>query len=105
MATSKKTTKSTKTATTKTAVAIETTSKSTTTRRKTGSGATSTKTTSTTGTSSSSTTDVAALQARIVTLEKKLQNLVTILHNELKTEMLRGPRGVAQKIEDAGLTE
>ena len=105
MATTKKTT-----TTKKTGVAIETTPKKTTTRRKTG-ASTSTKTgTSTTTTTSkktttTKTTDVAALQAQVTTLENKLQNLIAVLHNEFSTEILQGPRGVARKLEEAGLTE
>ena len=95
MATTKKTT-----STKKTGVAIETTAKKTTTRRKTGSSTTGTKTTTT-----SATNEVAALKAQVTTLEKKLQNLITVLHNEFSTEMLQGPRGIAQKLEEAGLTE
>ena len=95
MATTKKTT-----TTKKTGVAIETTPKKTTTRRKTGTTKTTTGTKTTT-----KTTDVAALQAQVTTLENKLQNLIAVLHDEFKTEILRGPRGVAQKLEEAGLTE
>ena len=91
MATAKKTT-----TTKKTGVAIESTPKKTTTRRTTG-----TKKTTTTSTTS----EVAALKAQVTTLEKKLQNLIAVLHDEFKTEILRGPRGVAQKLEEAGLTE
>jgi len=94
MATTKKTT------TKKTGVAIETTPKKTTTRRKTGTSTTGTKTTTT-----SATNEVAALKAQVTTLENKLQNLINVLHNEFETEILRGPRGVAQKLEEAGLTE
>ena len=104
MATTKKTT-----TTKKTGVAIETTPKKTTTRRKTGTSGTTktgTKTTTTTTkkTTSTKTTDVAALQAQVTTLENKLQNLINVLHNEFETEVLRGPRGIAQSLEDAGLT-
>ena len=104
MATTKKTT-----TTKKTGVAIETTPKKTTTRRKTGTSGstkTGTKTTTTTTkkTTSTKTTDVAALQAQVTTLENKLQNLINVLHNEFETEVLRGPRGIAQSLEDAGLT-
>ena len=104
MATTKKTT-----TTKKTGVAIETTPKKTTTRRKTGTTGTKktgTKTTTTTTkkTTSTKTTDVAALQAQVTTLENKLQNLINVLHNEFETEVLRGPRGIAQSLEDAGLT-
>ena len=105
MATTKKTT-----TTKKTGVAIETTPKKTTTRRETGTSGstkTGTKTTTTTTkkTTSTKTTDVAALQAQVTTLENKLQNLINVLHNEFETEILRGPRGIAQKLEEAGLTE
>ena len=101
MATTKKTT-----TTKKTGVAIETTPKKTTTRRKTGTTTTTTGTKTTTKkTTSTKTTDVAALQAQVTTLENKLQNLINVLHNEFETEILRGPRGVAQKLEEAGLTE
>ena len=101
MATTKKTT-----TTKKTGVAIETTPKKTTTRRKTGTTATTTGTKTTTKkTTSTKTTDVAALQAQVTTLENKLQNLINVLHNEFETEILRGPRGVAEKLEEAGLTE
>ena len=105
MATTKKTT-----TTKKTGVAIETTPKKTTTRRKTGTSGTTktgTKTTTTTTkkTTSTKTTDVAALQAKVTTLENKLQKLISVLHAEFETEILRGPRGVAQKLEEAGLTE
>ena len=104
MATTKKTT------TKKTGVAIETTPKKTTTRRKTGTSTstktgTSTTTTTSKKTTSTKTTDVAALQAQVATLENKLQNLINVLHNEFETEILRGPRGIAQKLEEAGLTE
>ena len=100
MATTKKTT-----TTKKTGVAIETTPKKTTTRRKTGTTTTTTGTKTTTKkTTSTKTTDVAALQAQVTTLENKLQNLINVLHNEFETEILRGPRGVAQKLEEAGLT-
>ena len=95
MATTKKTT-----TTKKTGVAIETTAKKTTTRRKTGSSTTGTKTTTT-----SATNEVAALKAQVTTLENKLQNLITVLHNEFSTEILQGPRGIAQKLEEAGLAE
>ncbi len=91
MATTKKTT-----TTKKTGVAIESTPKKTTTRRTTG-----TKKTTTTSTTS----EVAVLKAQVTTLENKLQNLIAVLHDEFKTEILRGPRGVAQKLEEAGLTE
>ena len=101
MATTKKTT-----TTKKTGVAIETTPKKTTTRRKTGTTATTTGTKTTTKkTTSTKTTDVAALQAQVTTLENKLQNLINVLHNEFETEILRGPRGVAQSLENAGLTD
>ena len=105
MATTKKTT-----TTKKTGVAIERTPKKTTTRRKTGTTGstktgTKTTTTTTTKTTSTKTTDVAALQAQVTTLENKLQNLIAVLHNEFKTEILQGPRGVARKLEEAGLTE
>ena len=105
MATTKKTT-----TTKKTGVAIETTPKKTTTRRKTGTSGstkTGTKTTTTTTkkTTSTKTTDVAALQAQVTTLENKLQNLINVLHNEFETEVLRGPRGIAQSLEEAGLTD
>ena len=105
MATTKKTT-----TTKKTGVAIETTPKKTTTRRKTGTTGTTktgTKTTTTTTkkTTSTKTTDVAALQAQVTTLENKLQNLIAVLHNEFETEVLRGPRGIAQSLEEAGLTD
>ena len=101
MATTKKTT-----TTKKTGVAIETTPKKTTTRRKTGTTKTTTGTKTTTKkTTSTKTTDVAALQAQVTTLENQLQNLIAVLHDEFKTEILRGPRGVAQKLEEAGLTE
>ena len=101
MATTKKTT-----TTKKTGVAIETTPKKTTTRRKTATATTTTGTKTTTKkTTSTKTTDVAALQAQVTTLENKLQNLINVLHNEFETEILRGPRGVAQKLEEAGLTE
>ena len=97
MATTKKTT-----TTKKTGVTIESTPKKTTTRRKTGTG----KTTTTKKTTTTSTTnEVAALKAQVTTLEKKLQNLITVLHAELTTEMLQGPRGTARKLEEAGLTE
>ena len=56
-------------------------------------------------TTTSTTSEVAALKAQVTTLEKKLQNLITVLHNEFSTEILQGPRGIAQSIEDAGLTE
>ena len=95
MATTKKTT-----TTKKTGVAIETTAKKTTTRRKTGSSTTGTKTTTT-----SATNEVAALKAQVTTLEKKLQNLITVLHNEFSTEILQGPRGIARKLEESGLTK
>lgn len=101
MATTKKTT-----TTKKTGVAIETTPKKTTTRRKTGTTTTTAGTKTTTKkTTSTKTTDVAALQAQVTTLENKLQNLINVLHNEFETEVLRGPRGIAQSIEDAGLTD
>ena len=90
MATTKKTT-----TTKKTGVAIESTPKKTTTRRATG-----TKKATTTSTTS----EVSALKAQVTSLEKKLQNLITVLHNEFNTEILQGPRGIAQSIEDAGLT-
>ena len=104
MATTKKTT------TKKTGVAIETTPKKTTTRRKTGTSTstktgTSTTTTTSKKTTSTKTTDVAALQAQVTTLENKLQNLINVLHNEFETEVLRGPRGIAQSLEEAGLTD
>ena len=64
------------------------------------------KTTTTKKTTTTSTTnEVAALKAQVTTLEKKLQNLITVLHAELTTEMLQGPRGTARKLEEAGLTE
>ena len=91
MATTKKTT-----TTKKTGVAIESTPKKTTTRRTTG-----TKKTTTTST----TNEVAALKAQVATLEKKLQNLITVLHNEFSTEILQGPRGIARKLEESGLTK
>ena len=101
MATTKKTT-----TTKKTGVAIEMTPKKTTTRRKTATAKSTTGTKSTTKkTTSTKTTDVAALQAQITTLENKLQNLIAVLHDEFKTEILQGPRGVARKLEEAGLTE
>ena len=101
MATTKKTT-----TTKKTGVAIETTPKKTTTRRKTGTTTTTTGTKTTTKkTTSTKTTDVAALQAQVTTLENKLQNLINVLHNEFETEVLRGPRGIAQSLEEAGLTD
>ena len=96
MATTKKTT-----TTKKTGVTIESTPKKTTTRRKTGTGTTS----SSKKTTNSTTNEVAALKAQVTTLEKKLQNLITVLHTELTTEMLQGPRGTARKLEEAGLTE
>ena len=91
MATTKKTT-----TTKKTGVAIESTPKKTTTRRTTG-----TKKTTTTST----TNEVAALKAQVTTLENKLQNLIAVLHDEFSTEILQGPRGIAQKLEEAGLTK
>ena len=100
MATTKKTT-----TTKKTGVAIETTPKKTTTRRKTGESTSTGTTTKTTKTTSTKTTDVAALQAQVATLENKLQNLIAVLHNEFSTEILQGPRGIARKLEEAGLTE
>ena len=100
MATTKKTT-----TTKKTGVAIESTPKKTTTRRTTGTTKTGTKTTTKKTTTTSTTNEVAALKAQVTTLEKKLQNLITVLHNEFSTEILQGPRGVARKLEEAGLTE
>ena len=100
MATTKKTT-----TTKKTGVAIETTPKKTTTRRKTGESKSTGTTAKTTKTTSTKTTDVAALQAQVTTLENKLQNLIAVLHNEFSTEILQGPRGIAQKLEEAGLTK
>ena len=97
MATTKKTT-----TTKKTGVSIETTPKKTTTRRKTG---TTTSTTTNTKTTTSTTSEVAALREQVNTLEKKLQNLITVLHTEFSTEILQGPRGTARKLEEAGLTE
>ena len=95
MATTKKTT-----TTKKTGVTIETTDKKTTARRKTGT-TTGTKTTTTTST----TNEVTTLREQVATLEKKLNNLIAVLHTELTTEMLQGPRGTARKLEEAGLTE
>ena len=100
MATTKKTT-----TTKKTGVAIETTPKKTTTRRKTGTTTTTGTKTTTKKTASTKTNDVAALQAQVTTLENKSQNLINVLHNEFETEVLRGPRGIAQSLEEAGLTD
>jgi hypothetical protein len=103
MATTKKTS-------TKTAVAIETTPKKTTTRRTTGTksttGKTATSTTAKTATkTNNSNTEVLALREQVTTLEKKLQNLITILYTEFSTEVLQGPRGIAKLMENANLTD
>jgi|APSaa5957512535_1039671.scaffolds.fasta_scaffold30227_2 hypothetical protein len=95
---------------TKTSVAIETTPTKTTTRRATGTKTTTGKpatsiTAKTATKTSNSNTEVLALREQVTTLEKKLQNLITILHTEFSTEVLQGPRGIAQLMENANLTD
>ena len=103
MATTKKTTTKKKSG-----VTIESTPEKTTTRRTTGTTTPTTEKTTTKTTTkktSSSTNEVTALREQVNTLEKKLNNLITVLHAEFTTEMLQGPRGTAKKLEEANLTE
>ena len=43
------------------------------------------------------------LENRLEELEKRLDDLVNVLHSEFRNDMLRGPRGAARSLERANL--
>ena len=70
---------------------------------KTASSTRSTAKTSKTASRSSKTLSTEKLEKRVDELEATLTNLIKVLNEEFRSEMLQGPRGVSRSLSKAGL--